>query len=71
MHLHAPTLLERIHTMTRGELEQLAESEALAMADSSRLEGLALDQDRIRIALLKGYREIIASKHIQSGTDDQ
>lgn len=71
MHLNAPTLLERIHTMTSGELEQLAESEALAMADSSRLEGLILDRERIRIALLDGYRKIIATTHIQSDTDDQ
>jgi hypothetical protein len=47
--------------MTTQELEQLAHSEALCIADSSRLEGLILDQDRIRIELFTGYH-IIQSK---------
>lgn len=61
MRLNIPTLHERILTMTKRELEQLAESEALAMADSSRIEGLELDQDRIRSELLTGY-QLIRSK---------
>lgn len=61
MHLNIPTLQERILSMTNEELEQLAHSEALCFADSSRLEGLILDQDRIRIELLAGYH-IIQSK---------
>ncbi len=47
--------------MTETELEELAEGEALAMADSSRLEGLILDKERIRIELLAGYH-LIQSK---------
>jgi hypothetical protein len=61
MRLNIPTLLERILTMTGAELEELAAGEALAMADSSRLEGLILDQERIRIELLAGYH-LIQSK---------
>jgi hypothetical protein len=58
MNLQSPTLHERILKMTDLELEELAESEALAMADSSRLEGLTLHQDKIRKELLAGYRAI-------------
>lgn len=58
MFLDVPTLHERIQKMTDLELEELAESEALAMADSSRLEGLTLDQDKIRKELRAGYRAI-------------
>lgn len=58
MDLQNPTLRERIAGMSDEELETLAASEALAMADSSRLEGLVLDQDRIRDELLAGYKEI-------------
>ena len=47
--------------MSNEELEQLAKAEALAIADSSRLEGLILDQERIRIELLAGYH-LIQSK---------
>jgi hypothetical protein len=61
MHLNIPTLQERILTMTEAELEELAAGEALAMADSSRLEGLILDQELIRIELLAGYH-LIQSK---------
>ena len=61
MNLNIPTLHERIRTMSDEELEQLAEGEALAIVDSSRLEGLVLDQERIRIELLAGYH-IIKSK---------
>ena len=50
-----PTLPERILKMTPHELEELASGEALAIADSSRLEGLVLDQTRIRDELLNGY----------------
>jgi hypothetical protein len=71
MRLHARTLLERILTMTTDELEQFAESEALAMADSSKLEGLVLDQEHIRMALLDGYRDIRTATHLQSNTHDQ
>jgi hypothetical protein len=53
--INIPTLLERIIGMTDLELENLATGEALAMADSSRLEGLVLDQERIRTGLLAGY----------------
>ncbi len=55
MIINIPTLLERIIGMTDLELEDLATGEALAMADSSRLEGLVLDQERIRSGLLAGY----------------
>jgi hypothetical protein len=58
MHLQIPTLHERILTMTDEELEELATGEALAIAESSKLEGLLLDQDRIRAELLTGYRII-------------
>ena len=43
------------------ELEELANSEALSMADSSRVEGLTLDQEKIRDRLLAGYRAIRAA----------
>ena len=58
MDLNAPTLHERITTMSDSELEELAAGEALAMADSSKLSGLVLDKDRIRKELLEGYRKI-------------
>lgn len=49
--------------MSSEELEQLATSEALAMADSSQLEGLTLDKDRIRDELLAGYQLIQSQEH--------
>lgn len=57
-----PSLHERIREMSQIELEALAACEALAMADSSKLEGLVLDQERIRIELLSGYQLIQATK---------
>ncbi len=57
--------------MTDEELEELAAGEALAMADSSKLEGLVLDQERIRTALLEGYLKIRTSLTIHPDTDDQ
>lgn len=71
MHLNIPTLHERILTMTDEELERLARSEALAMSDSSRLEGLTLDQEQIRNALLAGYKAIRAGTYSPSDTNDQ
>lgn len=71
MRLNIPTMQERIAAMSDDELEKLATGEALAMADSSRLEGLLLDQNRIRIALLDGYRKIRAAAHSQPTKDDQ
>jgi hypothetical protein len=56
--INIPTLAERIIGMTDLELENLATGEALAMADSSRLEGLVLDQEKIRSGLLAGYFSI-------------
>lgn len=47
--------------MSQIELEALASSEALAMSDSSKLEGLVLDQERIRFELLSGYQLIQAT----------
>jgi hypothetical protein len=58
MDLQIPTLHERILTMTDEELEDLATGESLAIAESSKLEGLVLDQDRIRAELLTGFRVI-------------
>lgn len=60
MKLNNPTLRERLKNMSDSELRQLAAGEALAMADSSRLEGLVLDENRIREELLAGYMEIRA-----------
>lgn len=71
MRLNIPTLHERILTMSNEELEQLAQSEALSIADSSRLEGLVLDQEYLRTGLLNGYKEIIRTKLLQSNPDDQ
>lgn len=71
MHLNIPTLRERIAAMNDEQLEELADGESLAMTDSSRLEGLVLDQNKIRIALLDGYRKIQVAAHSQSTTDDQ
>ena len=63
MRLNVPTLHERILGMSKEQLEQLATSEALAMADSSRIEGLILDQERIKTELLTGYHLIQSQKH--------
>lgn len=71
MHLNITTLRERIAAMNDEQLEELADGESLAMADSSRLEGLVLDRSKIRIMLLAGYKEIRAAAHFQSTTDDQ
>jgi|GEM_PF-5053711 len=49
--------------MSQMELETLAASEALAMADSSKLEGLVLDQERICKELLTGYQHIQSKQH--------
>lgn len=49
------TIHERICRMTMQEMEELATGEALSIADSSRLEGLVLDQERIRTEILNGY----------------
>lgn len=57
-----PTLLDRIAGMTPCDLADLAKSEALAMADSSRIEGLMLDEERIRNELLTGYLAIRESR---------
>lgn len=46
--------------MSDVELAELATGEALAMADSSRIEGLILDEEAIRAGLLAGYRKIKA-----------
>lgn len=64
MILHVPTLHERIHSISDIELEELAASEALAMADSSKLEGLALDEEMIREELLAGYHAIRSRQSI-------
>jgi len=60
MKLNNLTLRARIKTMSDSELRQLAAGEALAMADSSRMEGLVLDEHRIKEELLAGYLEIRA-----------
>lgn len=57
--------------MSDHELGELAAGEALAMADSSKLEGLILDQERIRAELLTGYKRIRNTPHLESNTDDQ
>jgi hypothetical protein len=44
--------------MSDSELAELADGESLAIANSSKLEGLVLDQDKIRADLLDGYRVI-------------
>jgi hypothetical protein len=48
--------------MTPRDLADLAESEALAMADSCRLEGLMLNEEQIRNELLAGYLAIRESR---------
>jgi hypothetical protein len=58
MNLKIPTLHERIVRMSDSELAELADGESLAIANSSKLEGLVLDQDKIRADLLDGYRVI-------------
>jgi len=62
MTINFPTLLERISGMSPLDLADLAKSEALAMADSSRIEGLMLDEERIRNELLAGYLAICESR---------
>lgn len=64
MILDVLTLHERITGISDIELEKLAASEALAMADSSRLEGLVLDEEIIREELLAGYRAIQSRQSI-------
>ena len=56
--------------MSDQQLEELAAGKALAIADSSRLEGLVLDQQRICSELLVGYKAIRDNSHFQSDTDD-
>lgn len=63
MKTNETALREKIQTMPEQELVQLAESEALAIADSSRLEGLTLDQERISRELLAGYQHIQSKQH--------
>lgn len=58
MNLKIPTLHERIVRMSDVELAELADGESLSIANSSKLEGLVLDQDKIRDELLAGYRVI-------------
>lgn len=58
MEINHPTLLERVVNMTDQELHELAEGESLAIANSSKLEGLVLDQDKIRDELLAGFHVI-------------
>ena len=58
MNLQIPTLHERIIRMNDVELAELADGESVAIANSSKLEGLVLDQDMIRDELLAGYRII-------------
>ena len=58
MTINSPTLTERIICMTDPELENIAMGEALAIADSSRLEGLVLDHEKIQTKLLAGYLAI-------------
>jgi len=65
MIINFPTLMERISGMSPLDLADLAKSEALAMADSSRLEGLMLDEERIRTELLAGYIAILESRGIR------
>jgi hypothetical protein len=71
INLQALTLQDRIKQMNDLELWELATSEALAMADSSLLEGLALDEERIREELLAGYRAIKAQGITRNNTDDR
>jgi len=65
MIINFPTLMERISGMSPLDLADLAKSEALAMADSSRLEGLMLDEERIRTELIAGYIAILESRGIR------
>lgn len=58
MELNHPTLLDRVINMTDQELRELANAESLSIANSSKLEGLELDQIRIHDQLLEGYRAI-------------
>jgi hypothetical protein len=44
--------------MSDLELAELADGESLAISNSSKFEGLVLDQDKIRDELLAGYRVI-------------
>jgi len=62
MTINFPTVLEGISGMSPLDLADLAKSEALAMADSSRIEGLMLDEERIRNELLAGYLAICESR---------
>ena len=56
------TLEEKILSIPEEELAAMAKGRALAYADSSRLEGLILDQDHLEAELLKGYRELRAQR---------
>lgn len=58
MEINNPTLLDRVVNMTDQQLHELAEGESLAIASSSKLEGLVLDQVKIRDELLAGFRVI-------------
>ncbi len=58
MKIYNPTLLERVIKMNEKELLELAEGEAIAIAVSSKFEGLTLENERIRAHLLEGFRSI-------------
>ena len=53
-----PSLNEQILAMREDELVQFAKSRALSWADSSRMEGLVIDQDLLETQILADYRRL-------------
>jgi hypothetical protein len=49
---------ERVMKMNDQEIRALAKGEALAAADSSRIEGLILDQEELEEKFYKIYKEL-------------
>ena len=57
MDIHTcPTIIEQILTMSEDDLEKCALGCPLTVPDSSRLEGLVVDQDLLKDRLLADYR---------------
>lgn len=50
-----PTIAEMVRKMTEEEVRAFVKGEALSIADSSRIEGLLLDQDKLERDLLPQY----------------
>ena len=53
-----PTMSEQILVMREDDLAAFAKGRALSWADSSRMEGLVIDQDLLETQILADYRKL-------------